>query len=360
MKHLKLFETENQYQSFKGTVDFILPNVSYVINTDTVYYSPYIEPSFIKAWYDNEGEDYVVINNMKNVNKIYVDGNEVVFEPAKEENFTVELHTSGITVSGSEAYCSILSEYCPPQDAENIAIQINDDNYIVEDGVSKDLYVYIWDDYYNDYLWSYSLSYSLEQGVVIKKDSTTFYISDEYTEYVKRGHEVGFFFAKKSSGSDYRYGDEIETILHYSKVTGGIPEQYRFNDNGVTHEVKIELKDNSVIDSNMFEECRGLINIEFPDTISNIGRAVFNSCYKLENVIFTSPKITCTDLSYMFANCHKLASIDLSSFDISAVESIWDIFWSVAPEGILYYNPEYDYSQIIAELPEGWTATPIQ
>lgn len=359
MKHLKLFETENQYQSFKGTIDFILPNVSYVINTDTVYYSPYIEPSFIKAWYDNEGEDYIVINNMKNVNKIYVDGNEVVFEPAKEENFTVEMHTSGISVAGSEANCWIKDDsYYPPQDAYNIAIQINDDNYIVENGVSEDLQVYIWNKNFNEYLYSYSLSYALENGVVTKKDDTTFYISDEYTQYVGQGDKVGFFFAKPNGS--YRYGNAVETILHYSKVTGGIPEQYRFNDNGVTHEVKIELKDNSVIDSNMFENCGGLINIEFPDTISNIGRSVFNSCVKLENVIFTSPKITCTDLSHMFANCLKLASIDLSSFDISAVESIYGIFWDVPSEGTLYYNPEYDYSQIIAELPEGWTATPIQ
>ena len=360
MKHLKLFETENQYQSFKGTVDFILPNVSYVINTDTVYYSPYIEPSFIKAWYDNEGEDYVVINNMKNVNKIYVDGNEVVFEPAKKEDFTIELHTSGIRVYNSESYCSISDSYCPPQDAYNIAIQINDENYIVEDGVSENLCVYIWNKDYNDYLYSSSLSYALESGVVTKKDDTTFYISDEYTKYLKQGHTVGFFFAKKSYDSYYRYGDPIETILYYSKVTGGIPEQYRFNDNGVTHEVKIELKDSSVIEASMFENCQGLINIEFPDTISNIGRLVFTGCYNLENVIFTSPKITCTDLGDMFANCSKLASIDLSSFDISAVENSYAIFWNVAPEGTLYYNPEYDYSQIIAELPEGWTATPIQ
>ena len=43
MKHLKLFETEVQYESFKYSADFVLPNVS-LIGKDVVMYNPLTEP----------------------------------------------------------------------------------------------------------------------------------------------------------------------------------------------------------------------------------------------------------------------------------------------------------------------------
>lgn len=43
MKHLKLFETEVQYESFKSGEDFILPNVSFVVENADVKFSPKVE-----------------------------------------------------------------------------------------------------------------------------------------------------------------------------------------------------------------------------------------------------------------------------------------------------------------------------
>ena len=45
MKHLKQFETEVAYTQFKGTEDYVLPNVSYVKETKDVKFNPYVEPS---------------------------------------------------------------------------------------------------------------------------------------------------------------------------------------------------------------------------------------------------------------------------------------------------------------------------
>ena len=42
MKYLKLFETDAQYESYKSSDDFVLPNVSYT-NDGNVYYNPFIE-----------------------------------------------------------------------------------------------------------------------------------------------------------------------------------------------------------------------------------------------------------------------------------------------------------------------------
>ena len=43
MKHLKLFNEDAEYQAFKETEEYILPNVSYVEGINVVYYNPYEE-----------------------------------------------------------------------------------------------------------------------------------------------------------------------------------------------------------------------------------------------------------------------------------------------------------------------------
>lgn len=40
MKYLKLFETEAEYTQFKNSEDYVLPNVSYVDNSNVVMYNP--------------------------------------------------------------------------------------------------------------------------------------------------------------------------------------------------------------------------------------------------------------------------------------------------------------------------------
>ena len=42
MKHLKLFENTNAYQAWKNSEDYVLPNVSYVVETDYVNFDPYV------------------------------------------------------------------------------------------------------------------------------------------------------------------------------------------------------------------------------------------------------------------------------------------------------------------------------
>ena len=44
MKYLKHFETSAQYDAFKDSEEFILPNVTYVVENSNVYYQPYVEP----------------------------------------------------------------------------------------------------------------------------------------------------------------------------------------------------------------------------------------------------------------------------------------------------------------------------
>lgn len=44
MKYLKYLQTTNDFESFKNSEDYILPNVSYVVETEGVSFEPYIPP----------------------------------------------------------------------------------------------------------------------------------------------------------------------------------------------------------------------------------------------------------------------------------------------------------------------------
>jgi len=51
-KHLKLFDNHDDYLDFKGTSDFILPNVSHCIEENEVHYNPLADPYNGKAYVD--------------------------------------------------------------------------------------------------------------------------------------------------------------------------------------------------------------------------------------------------------------------------------------------------------------------
>jgi hypothetical protein len=44
MKHLRLFKTEAEHTLFKESEEFILPNVSYVVESDSVNFNPVPPP----------------------------------------------------------------------------------------------------------------------------------------------------------------------------------------------------------------------------------------------------------------------------------------------------------------------------
>lgn len=42
MKYLKYLQTANDFESFKNSEDYILPNVSYIVETEGVSFEPYV------------------------------------------------------------------------------------------------------------------------------------------------------------------------------------------------------------------------------------------------------------------------------------------------------------------------------
>jgi surface protein len=113
---------------------------------------------------------------------------------------------------------------------------------------------------------------------------------------------------------------------------------------------------------------------------------MFSFCHKLTSLDasnWDTSKVT--DMSNMFKYCSNLTSLDLSNWDtsnvtdmnemfnlcsaltelkmggdISKVTNVTSMFSNVFSTGTFYYNPQYDYSKIIAVLPSTWTAVPME
>lgn len=43
MKHLKKFQTNSDYQTFKGSSDWITPNISVIVEDDTIMFEPFTD-----------------------------------------------------------------------------------------------------------------------------------------------------------------------------------------------------------------------------------------------------------------------------------------------------------------------------
>ena len=83
---------------------------------------------------------------------------------------------------------------------------------------------------------------------------------------------------------------------------------------------------------------------------------IFSAMTSLDLSNFDTSKVE--DMTYMFSSCTNLSSIKMMG-DVSNVTTVLDMFDGVKEGGTFYYNEAYDYSKILAELPESWTAIPV-
>lgn len=113
-----------------------------------------------------------------------------------------------------------------------------------------------------------------------------------------------------------------------------------------------EFDTSSAIDmSNMFYDT-DITNIPHYNTsnVTNM-RYMFYQCMNLKTADLSGWDLSkVEDVANMFAMCNNLTSIKMTG-DVSNITEVSN-FVSLSTSGTFYYNPAYDYSKIIAELPE--------
>lgn len=184
MKHLKLFETLAQYESFKSSSDFVLPNVSHIKEFEglpiddprkDVRYNPHVEQTPLVCYYNGSG---LAIKNMSNVKSLVVDGNVITFDPISETQSSVEVTQDSMSLEAGRhgsavGYGSIIEgenyQQCLiPSTASEVYITVND--IIDEDEVQ-----------FLECMGEFSassVSDAIDMGDLIKIDDYTYRVSD--------------------------------------------------------------------------------------------------------------------------------------------------------------------------------------
>ena len=115
--------------------------------------------------------------------------------------------------------------------------------------------------------------------------------------------------------------------------------------------------------NSMFSGCSGLTSLDIStwDTSNVVDMTdMFYQCKGLTSLDLSSwDTSNVTNMSYMFGSCIKLTSVKMGG-DVSKVTNVASMFGSISTTGTFYYNPQYDYSKIIAVLPSTWTAVPME
>lgn len=130
----------------------------------------------------------------------------------------------------------------------------------------------------------------------------------------------------------YAYALKYITGMIVDGVEMDVETYYQFDTEGL-HTIEYILDDNTTLPDMFFQNTENLISIEIPDTVSSvICNFVSYGLDNLKEIIFHSPI------------CPTITGDD-------------DLFSWVSNEScVIKYPKGADYSEIITNLPEGWTA----
>ena len=113
----------------------------------------------------------------------------------------------------------------------------------------------------------------------------------------------------------------------------------------------------------MFNDCSGLevINEKFSSENLESVNYMFKNCKKLKSLDLSGLKgENLTSISGMFYNCVELSSLDLSNFDGSLVKEKNDVFYGLPSSGAIKYNSGKITSDILSLLPNGWEKVDVK
>ena len=304
-KYLKLFNEDVEYQQFKESEGYILPNVSFVENDNVVYYNPFVEekPSIIMARYNATEDNLVAFNGATNIKSMKVNGTPIKIEPIKNdintfdvlgENISLDMETGAATFPDSYLIKSPVTSLSLK--AKDINYTINENTYVcmmgmmsgmtmVEPMPLKETMGYV---------------FTTNDGVTLEVVDT---FLDELNMQIQYGLQMGFILMDMDMNSGTFVF--IDTERQTNVTTGGLPT-YTFDSEGL-YDVEIELSDPAM--SMQFTETP-LISIEIGDGITSIGDEAFAVCSGLTGELVIPDSVTYIG-SGSFRYCSNLTSVTI-------------------------------------------------
>ena len=132
MKYLKYFETEAGYTSFKNGSDYVLPNVSYVVETKGIGYAP--KKAFkLQAKYNATPDNLVAFNGASNIKSMKVNGAPIKIEPIKNEITSFDVLGENISIDMETGAASFPESYLIKSPVSSWSFKAKDPNYVINE-----------------------------------------------------------------------------------------------------------------------------------------------------------------------------------------------------------------------------------
>ena len=123
MKYLKLFNQTSEYEVFKESEEYVLPNVSYIWefkdlpagDPRKIHFAPKPKPIVLKATYnavdDGNNGMHCYYYNDGNIKSLKIDGNTVQFDPKVNHSSNFEINTTNMVIDWDELTATCPDEY---------------------------------------------------------------------------------------------------------------------------------------------------------------------------------------------------------------------------------------------------------
>lgn len=339
MKYLKYLQTTNDFESFKNSEDYILPNVSYVVETEGVSFEPYV-PDMRDNYLTIEAlEDGLTASLSCNACEYCVDGDGNWKSLAADT--TTESINAGQTLS-------FRGELTPASGKGIGTFTINKKCNLLGNCMS----MLFGDNAANNY----SLS-----G---KNDAfyTLFYECDTIVS-VSSNFLPATTLAQGCYGNMFRGCTALTSapILPATTLARSCYSQMFSGCSALT--AAPELPATTIATNcylNMFNGCKNLTTApELPAT--TLAASCYNGMLRNCTALTTAPALHSTTLAgqcyaYMFNGCTKLNYIKMLATDISASKCLADWVKNVASTGTFVKNPAMtSLPSGTSGIPSGWT-----
>ena len=310
-KYLKLFNQDAEYHLFKESEEYILPNVSFIVESNSIAYNPFTETKsgVIMARYNATEDNNRVVSDISNIKSLKINGENVVFDWdycfSEIGEYDVEIELIDTTFIESETfYGTCLTSINIPDSVTTIGSDAFGDctSLPVEDNIR----------YADTYL----------VGAVDKSLST--YTIKEGTKWIG---EAAFYGC--SSLTSIVIPDSVTSIGHMAFCEC----------KGLTGELVIP-DSVTTIGNTTFYGCSGLTSIVIPNSVTSIGNQAFDNCSGLTSVEIGSG-VTSIETS-AFSYCSGLTSITCNA--IIAPSITFNTFYGVKEGGVLKVPAGSDYS----------------
>lgn len=420
MKYLKYFEQDSDYQSYmNGEGEVFLPNVSYVVGNNFVYFNTTKGKLEIYYKFDETNVSsfpYQMPIDITRFKSFKVDGVEYISQLEGGSSKTIEINDM-ITYNGD---ATVFTPYLDNALGNGVysSIKVTVPNFNAE---TEEIFLVMYTSMDGETmaqctpLISQGILTSVGDGEYEMIPEMVKYVNTLFEQYTASGLDVKIFLLGVESGYSKNSFVNKPTVAEYNaikrvsyeisepcEITAEVEWADNVNENGFfmgcfadnlqlsgfNDNLFKEVKFNNGI-SSMFNGCGSLTAVGDlsgwdVSNVTNMGY-MFSDCYSLTSLDSISNWDTSnvTNMTGMFSRCTSLTSLDLTNWDTSKVTDMTDMFYGcrslievrmggnpskvtivsymfdeITTTGTFYYNSLYDYSKIIERLPGRWTAVP--